>query len=284
MVNLLRNRQGRLRNGWWILAFYLILATLVVPATIYASSEHVVVSPAVQAVLVAVATALCLMARRERCSSVIGTAATWKDGVPAGLASGVIIWGNAATAVWATGAVRWSWADGSLVTLVDGALACLAVAVVEELVFRGFAFQRLVDGIGAWPAQVLMGGYFVLTHAAGISTAGELKWLAVANIFIASLVFGAAYLRTRSLAMPIALHFALNFVQGPLLGFGVSGTGSKGLLRPELAPGSTWWTGGAFGLEASIPGTAAIAVALVLLVMWRQPLTNTRTTHAVPGP
>ena len=282
MINILKDDHGILRNGWWILTFYVVLGALVVPATLYASSVHAPVSPAAQAGLAAIATAICLLARRERPASVVGGAESWKVGVPAGLALGFIIWGVAAAVLWASGAVHWQWIGTTLPSLSAAVLGCLAVAAVEELVFRGFAFQRLVAGIGAWAAQVVMGAYFVLTHSAGIAAAGEVKWLAAANIFAASLLFGMAYLRTRSLAMPIALHFALNFVQGTLLGFGVSGTETTGLLQPELAQGASWWTGGGFGLEASIPGTAAVVAALILLGRWYIPQQSARADLVAP--
>lgn len=276
MIILLRNKRGRLRNGWWIFTFYVLLGLLVVPTTIYAASRHASVTPAVQAVLAATATGLCLLIRRERPASVLGTPASWRNGVPVGLALGVVIWSVVAATVWASGAVQWHWVGGSFGTMGQAAAACLAVAAVEELLFRGFAFQRLIDGIGPWPAQAVMGAYFVLTHSAGIAIAGCVKGLAMVNVFVASLLFGAAYLRTRSLALPVALHFALNFVQGNVLGFGVSGTSSKGLLEPTLADGATWWTGGAFGLEASIPGTVAVTLVLLAVVSWgtRRPVNN----------
>ncbi|QSQ23174.1 CPBP family intramembrane metalloprotease [Pyxidicoccus parkwayensis] len=277
MIGIFKNSAGRLRNGWWLLIFYFTLGVLVVPATVYASSSGRSVSLAFQALLVVIATSVCLAFRRERIASVLGTAASWKKHVPLGLASGALIWASAAGTVWLIGAVEWEWGGGNARAVIDGLLDCVAVAVVEELMFRGFPFQRLVDGVGAWAAQVLMGLYFVLTHSAGISAAGNLKVLAMANIFAASLLFGTAYLRTRSLALPISLHFALNFVQGPLLGFGVSGNETQGVWMPVLAKGFEWWTGGAFGLEASIPGTAAIILALATALLWRR-----RTVAAGP--
>jgi len=286
MINLLKNDCGRLRSGWWILAFYLTLGALVAPATILASARGVAVSAASQAVLAALATGLCLLLRRERPSSVLGSLRSWRLGVPIGLALGIAIWAVTAAVVWASGSVDWQWIGMSRLSLGHAAAACLAVAAVEELVFRGFAFQRLVEGIGAWPAQILMAAYFVLTHSAGITTAGQVKALAVTNIFIASLLFGATYLSTRSLAIPIALHFALNFVQGPVLGFGISGTGSQGVLRPHLADGAAWWTGGPFGLEASIPGTVMVALALLAVLAWlpRAGLFGGPTAGAAPVP
>ena len=267
MIAIFRNRTGELRNGWWILLFYLALAAMLVPTTLLASRHGMQVGIPVQALLVIAATGLCLSARREHPRTVLGSLASWRHGLPAGLSIGAIIWGVTALVIWLSGAVTWRWNGAD--ALAAGLLDCMAVAVVEELLFRGFPFQRLVDGIGAWPAQLAMAGYFTLTHLDGLADAGDLQWLATTNIFLAGLLFGACYLRTRSLALPIALHFALNFMQGPLLGFGVSGHASASLLTPTR-DGADWWTGGAFGLEASLPGSIAILAALLLMLGLRR--------------
>ncbi|OYU42505.1 MAG: CPBP family intramembrane metalloprotease, partial [Burkholderiales bacterium PBB4] len=173
-----------------------------------------------------------------------------------------------------SGLVSFSWTATSLVAWAPALLVCAGVAVSEELMFRGFAFQRLIDGLGVRPAQLLIGAYFVLTHSGTPGTAGAIGYLAAVNIFVASIAFGAAYLRTRSLAMPIGIHFAANLVQGSVLGFGVSGSSQPTVLMPALAPGFEWFTGGAFGLEASVPGLVCIVLLAALLVL-RKPAVMT---------
>lgn len=62
-------------------------------------------------------------------------------------------------------------------------------------------------------------------------------------------MFGLAFIRTKNLALPIGIHFAANFVQGTILGFGVSGGESQAsLLRAKLSEVSNLLHGGAFGL------------------------------------
>lgn len=265
------NAAGRLRNGWWILAFFLMLAALLVATSAVLPGGPAGVSPAGQAVLVLVATALCLRLRRERFATLLGRPRDWARGVPLGLALAAVTWGAVAAAAWLAGAVHWQPGAAPLQALWQGAVSCLVVAALEELVFRGFVFQRLVDGVGAWLAQPLMAAYFVLTHSQGLAGAGELQWLAGVNIFIAGLVFGTAYLATRSLALPIALHFGLNFLQGPVLGFGVSGHAGDSACVPLTDAAMPAWHGGAFGVEASVPGLIAITVLLVVLLLgwWR---------------
>ncbi|MGV8932848.1 MAG: CPBP family intramembrane glutamic endopeptidase [Luteimonas sp.] len=281
MINALRNHDGRLRNGWWILLFYLTLGALIVPATIYCSTHGGSVGIWFQAVLAALATAICLRLRGNRHTDVVGTAASWRRGTLVGLIAGSAIWLGTAGVLWATADVTWRVGVHPLEALFSGALACLSVAVTEELVFRGFPFQRMLDGLGVWPAQILMAAYFVLTHSGGLIGAGDVRAIATVNIFLAGILFGTAYLKTRSLALPIVLHFTLNFVQGSLLGFGVSGTQQESALVVQLGHSPTWWTGGTFGLEASIPGTIAIALALLVMTRW-QHSKNTMVANMTP--
>ena len=64
-------------------------------------------------------------------------------------------------------------------------------------------------------------------------------------------MFGAAYLKTRTLWFPFALHFAWNWVQGAFLGITVSGL--KQLITAPLFratdAGPVWLTGGEYGIE-----------------------------------
>lgn len=263
------DRHRRLRNGWWILLFFVVLAALVVPAKLLADARGAPVSTLVQLAIVAAVTAIVLAIRREPPSAVLGTPASWRLGAPVGVLLGGLIWSLTAGVLLASGGVAWGWSDDGGRSLLSGLAESVAVAAVEELLFRGFVFQRLVAGVGVVAAQIAMAAYFTLTHATGLGAAGGLQGLAMANIFLASLLFGLLYLRTQSLALPFGLHLGLNAMQGSILGFGVSGNASAGLLAPRIGDAPEWWTGGAFGLEASVPGTVAIAVALLLVGRWR---------------
>lgn len=96
------------------------------------------------------------------------------------------------------------------------------------------------------------------------------RLLAGANIFLASILFGLAYVRTRSLALPLGLHWSANLVQGVVLGFGVSGDAQPGLLTPLFRIEKDWLTGGAFGLEGSLPGLITVVALLAVFAdTWR---------------
>jgi membrane protease YdiL (CAAX protease family) len=264
MFNPVFNPERRLRNGIWIALFFVFLAALVVPAQLYAS-EHGFSLPVLwQAGMVAAVIIFCQRLRRQPLSHTFGTWRSIPQGIGMGITAGFGIWMLASLVLWLSG-MHWQYngLDGRM--LGSAAMACLATALAEELIFRGFLFQRLIDGLGAWPAQLLMAAYFVLNHWDNPGMQGGVRMMATLNIFLASLLFGFAWMRTRSLALPVALHFMLNFSQGPLLGFGVSGNASQGLLSPELSSLPVLWTGGSFGLEASLPGTVVIALATLLM-------------------
>ena len=72
---------------------------------------------------------------------------------------------------------------------------------------------------------------FLLTHINNPGMIGTTKVLASLNIFNASIMFGIAFIKTKSLAMPLGLHFMANFMQGTILGFGVSGNKEQSLFK-----------------------------------------------------
>jgi hypothetical protein len=100
---------------------------------------------------------------------------------------------------------------------------------------------------------------------------------ATLDIFLGAIVLGLAYLRTSSLALPIGIHLGWNWMQGHVLGFGVSGTTRhQGFFRPQFVDDPTWFSGGAFGLEASAFAVLVDVALLVALLVWRgsQPATT----------
>jgi uncharacterized protein len=148
------------------------------------------------------------------------------------------------------------------------------VAITEELLFRGFVFQRLISGLGVWPAQLIIAAFFLLTHCSNPGMIGSTKLVASINIFLASILFGVAFLRTRSLALPLGLHWMANWVQGSVLGFGVSGTEQLGVLKAGFWRSTYLADRRQFGLEASVPGFICV-VATLIFINNRKPVEKT---------
>jgi membrane protease YdiL (CAAX protease family) len=81
--------------------------------------------------------------------------------------------------------------------------------VAEELAYRGYAFLRLIERLGAIPTVVVTSAVFALLHL----QAG-LPWLSVlAGVFTTGLVFGAIFERWRSLPLALGFHVATNIGQ-----------------------------------------------------------------------
>lgn len=267
------NARRRLRNGWWIAIFFVLLTAMLFPLILMGQRAETGVPLYQQALVVLAASLVCQALRRWPLSELFGALdVRWAQQLLAGIGAGALLMLAPALLLALSGGVSWRINPDWTATLGAGLSTMALVALTEEALFRGFLFQRLLDGLGVWPAQLLIAALFTLTHSDALATQGVLGILAGANIFLASIVFGLAYLRTRSLAAPIGLHFAANAVQGPLLGFGVSGDTDAGVLNPALSAAPVWWTGGAFGLEASAPGFVCLAVLTAML--WRLPPTR----------
>lgn len=137
----------------------------------------------------------------------------------------------------------------------------LVAAANEELIFRGYPFQRLVDSIGPVPAVVLSSVLFGVVHLGNPSH----TWLSTLNTMIVGIPLAIAYLRTRALWMPIGIHFAWNFLQGYGLGLPVSGVVLPTALFQSRVSGASWLTGAAYGPEAGVLTTGVMAAAALYL-------------------
>lgn len=275
MKQFFRDRQGSLRNGWWILLF---LALFVASQPVYTLASKAVQRLGVDkpwlaplpVVFLLLVTWACLRLRRQPLAAVgLRLDLAWARGAFAGAALGSALILAVAGLIALSGGVRFHLDPArSVRALAMGAWAFTWVALLEELLFRGFVFQRLVDGIGRWPGLLAMAALFALAHCGNPGMEGPtLVWASIDTV-LGALLLGLAYLRTGSLALPIGIHFGWNWAQGALLGFDVSGFGQAGWLLPEMLGGPQWLSGGAFGPEASIFAVMVDAVAVWLMWRW----------------
>jgi membrane protease YdiL (CAAX protease family) len=127
------------------------------------------------------------------------------------------------------GHVRWVRSSVPVVTpMLIVLVTYLMLACREELAFRGYPLRRLDRSFGPWAAQLVVALVFALEHHAG-----GYSWTnALFGAFVGSLLFGAAALATRGLALPIGLHAAWNFGQ-----WMIGEKESPGLWKPILPTG-----------------------------------------------
>jgi membrane protease YdiL (CAAX protease family) len=134
------------------------------------------------------------------------------------------------------------------------------VAFSEEVFARGWVYQTLERGRGTWAAEIGSSAIFAALHEFNPG----FGLTALLGLFLAGLLFAQAYIVTRQLWLPIALHLTWNFSEGPLFGFPVSGMAGEGLLTVRPA-GPEVVTGGPFGPEAGLIVIVGIAIASAAL-------------------
>jgi len=154
-------------------------------------------------------------------------------------------------------------------TLVVTLLVFVFAAAAEEMLFRGYPLQTLTRANLAWLGVLLTSVPFAAVH---LNNPHAVPGFTFVNTALAGLWLAIAYLRTRSLWLPLALHWSWNWAQASLLGFPVSGIEriAPAPLLQAVNVGPDWLTGGAYGIE----GGAACTVALLIstLVIWRTKL------------
>jgi len=168
----------------------------------------------------------------------------------------------------ARGAVYHGWGEAIHLWGQFGGTAVyvLLAAASEEIVFRGYAFQRLLDSIGRLGAILVLSALFGAAH---LNNPGQPTAISAANTALAGVLLAVAYLKTRGLWLPLGLHWAWNFFLGPVFGLPVSGftlTFQPYLFNAEVS-GPAWLTGANYGPEGSILLTGVCVVAIVWL--WR---------------
>jgi uncharacterized protein len=154
------------------------------------------------------------------------------------------------------GAIGWS----------DLLLLFVAVALHEELLYRGYFFGKLAESSRVF-AVVTTSLVFVAMHLGnpGVSA------IAITNLFLGGAVLGLLVLLTRSIWSAVAFHYLWNVVSGLVLGHRVSGYGPEAALYRFSPAGADFVTGGDFGVEASILTTFLLsATALVLALAARR--------------
>jgi hypothetical protein len=127
-------------------------------------------------------------------------------------------------------------------------LLYLAVAVSEEMLFRGYILNNLMKSVPKIFALLIASISFSLMHFANSSY----SWLSFLNLILAGLLLGLPYIYTQSLWFPITLHFSWNFFQGAVLGFRVSGNPGHYSIIVQSQDKGNLLNGGDFGFEGSI--------------------------------
>lgn len=266
--------QGGLRAGWRLTIFLLIFLflsfVLIFPLTSSARrlAATGIVTPGLQIVadgvtFLALLLAAWIMSRIERRPMGIYGLPLKQQPVFSRLVTGYVFWGFLALStclltlhflgafdfgrpalhgaqIWVYG-LKWF-------------VAFLLVGLAEEYLLRGYALYTLADGIGFWPATIVLGVLFGLGHAAN---PGETRIGVIATVLFA--VFASLTLRlTGNLWLAVGAHAGWDWGQSFFYGVSDSGITAEGHLLNPSFHGPVWLTGGSVGPEGSV----------VTLILW----------------
>jgi membrane protease YdiL (CAAX protease family) len=189
----------------------------------------------------------------------------WRD-VALGLVLGLIWLAVSLLSLWAPGwlalrpvnAVHWP-------ALALSAAAMAFNVLTQQLLLCGYILQTIRSKSHPVVAVVVSAGLFSLFHAGAFSGG----WAPPLNVFLAGALFGIAYSLTGNLWLPIAIHFAWNFLLGPGLGLTVSGQEIGNAWQAFRVQGPALFTGGDFGVEGGLIVTLTTLAMMAALLALR---------------
>jgi membrane protease YdiL (CAAX protease family) len=136
----------------------------------------------------------------------------------------------------------------------------LLVGLAEEFVFRGYLLKTLTEGIGFWPASIVLSLAFGAVH---YGNPGE-NPIGLATVVLVGLFFCLTVRRTGNLWFAVGAHTAHDFAQAYLYSVPNSGTLIHDRLFSATLSGPAWLTGGAAGPEGSLLELGVLVVVMVL--------------------
>lgn len=136
------------------------------------------------------------------------------------------------------------------------------IAIIEEILVRGIVFRIIEEKLGTYISLCVSAIIFGALHLSNPNS----NLFSGLCVTIAGFLLGAAFVYSRNLWLPIALHFAWNFTQSGIYGAITSGNEKTGSLIVSKIQGATLITGGAFGPEGSIQATLFCLIATIILL------------------
>lgn len=187
----------------------------------------------------------------------------WKREVGLGLAFG---WGMALLAVlpmvFIGGIViRLHLGAGDWLALLGEVLFFALMTLTLELIYRGYAFQKLVKAAGGVNAALIFAAIHTIIYAHQPGT----NLLSASISYIFSLLLAAAYLRSRALWVSWGINFGWKASRALLFGLTIAGMNQHSPVVVGDPVGPFWLTGGGFGLDASWTTLVLVVVALPIL-------------------
>jgi uncharacterized protein len=150
------------------------------------------------------------------------------------------------------------------------------VGFFEEFLFRGYTQYTLGDGIGFWPAALILSCLFGCVH---LFNPGEGP-VGAASVVMIALFFCFTLKRTGNLWYAVGVHASFDWGETFLYSVPNSGLVMEGhLSHAILNAGPKWLTGGTIGPEGSVFCFLTMALQF-LVVLWLFPAKKNESANA----
>jgi len=139
----------------------------------------------------------------------------------------------------------------------------ILVGLAEEYSLRGYLLYTLAEGIGFWPAAIVLAALFAYLHS---RNPGETRMGVIMTAFFA--LFASAVLRyTGNLWLAVGAHAGWDWGESYFYGVNDSGMQVPGHLLNPQTPGPAWLNGGTVGPEGSILALLLLTAMTVLVAV-----------------
>ncbi|HKI12040.1 MAG TPA: type II CAAX endopeptidase family protein [Candidatus Acidoferrum sp.] len=153
------------------------------------------------------------------------------------------------------------------------------VGFFEEFLFRGYTQFTLGDGIGFWPAAILLSVGFGVVH---LGNPGE-GWVGAAGVVLVGAFFCFTLRRTGNLWYAVGLHASFDWGETFLYSVPNSGVVMQGHLSNAVLHGPKWLTGASVGPEGSVFCFVTMGLQF-LVVMLLFPKKEAERATEIAGP
>ena len=185
-----------------------------------------------------------------------------------GLLIAVLLIGGGSLVLIGFGVVEFSFLKLDFGGLGISFMLFIVVALNEEIMIRGYILNNLLSSTNKYLALIISSIIFTAMH--GFNS--DISLIPIINLFLAGILLGAAYIFTMNLWFPISLHLFWNFLQGPVLGYHVSGQEIESMFTIKLS-GNEILNGGGFGFEGSLICTimSVLVIGVIIFYFSRKP-------------
>lgn len=149
--------------------------------------------------------------------------------------------------------------------LIPSFMMAFKSSIFEEILFRGILFRIVEEKLGSYISLLISAVFFGIVHLANDNSSISSTISVALN---GGILLAAAFIYSRNLWFPIAIHFSWNFSLSGIFGANTSGEALSTSLMTTEIHGNKLLTGGFFGPENSIQTTLiCLAVSSFLIYL-----------------